>query len=246
MGKHRALLILCTVLLISIFSACAWDRRKPLSEPAFERDLPVQHAKIVIYLAEVVPEKPLPETIWDNVSGPSWDVAESKQIGFTQHYKPQFFAIPPALLPAVAQSGVALIDTRIVIPFGRIFSGVLEAALKKAKIDYRLCYDKKCISDAGTEPNQQLLLVQIKHFYVWEYPLNHISLYIDGLSSYSSQPGIVENYEFGWQILRYELGSVLSTHSHFIRQMDMVSNRFAEELVLDILENSIFLPRKTI
>lgn len=244
MSKFR--LFFCILLLICMSVSCAWDRRKPLSEAAFEKELPVQHAKIIVYLAEVVPEKPLLETIWDNVNGPIWDVTESKQIGFTQHYKPQFFAIPPVLLPAAAQSGISLVDTRIVIPFGRIFSGVLEAALKKAELDYQICYDKKCISDAVAASNQQALLVQIKHFYVWEYPLNHISLYADGSSSFSRQSGDIEKYDFGRQILRYELGSVLSTHSHFMRQMDMLSNKFAQELVLDILENSVFLPRKTI
>ena len=246
MWKFRSLLIFCILLVICLSSSCAWDRRRSLSEAVFEKDLPVHHAKIVVYLAEVVPEKPLPETIWDNVNGPIWDVTESKQIGFTQHYKPQFFGIPPALLPAAAQSGIALIDTRIVLPFGRIFSGVLEAALKKAKLDYQICYDKKCIADTAATSDQKALLVQIKHFYVWEYPLNHISLYADGSSSYSKQSGVVENYEFGRQLLRFELGSVLSTHSHFIRQMDMVSNKFAEDLVLDILQNSVFLPKETI
>ena len=48
--------------------------------------LPAHSEPAIVYFEEAVPHRPLPETIWDNTVGPSWNVEESRQIGFTQEY----------------------------------------------------------------------------------------------------------------------------------------------------------------
>jgi hypothetical protein len=81
----------------------------------------------------------LNETVWDNATGAFWDVKESKQIGFTQDYS-KF--IPVAATAGIiggavggavagAAAGPQLVDTRIVIPFGNVFSITFESAITR-------------------------------------------------------------------------------------------------------------------
>ncbi len=92
----KAVITLCLVLSILSVLSCSWERRKPVEIMGYTQEPPHIRSKIVVFFHQVIPDKPLNETIWDNVIGPIWDPKKSKQIGFTQHYKAQFFAIPPA------------------------------------------------------------------------------------------------------------------------------------------------------
>jgi hypothetical protein len=38
---------------------------------------------VILFLEPVIPDMPLKETVWDNDSGPLWDIEESDKIGFT-------------------------------------------------------------------------------------------------------------------------------------------------------------------
>jgi hypothetical protein len=93
---------------------------------------------IHVAFEETLPSKPLSETVWDNAKGPFWDVEESKQIGFTQDYS-KFMPVAAsagiiggAVGGAIAglAAGPELVNTRIVIPFGRIFSKTFEDLAK--------------------------------------------------------------------------------------------------------------------
>ena len=86
----KAVITLCLVLSILSVLSCSWERRKPVEIMGYTQEPPHIRSKIVVFFHQVIPDKPLNETIWDNVIGPIWDPKESKQIGFTQHYKAQF------------------------------------------------------------------------------------------------------------------------------------------------------------
>jgi hypothetical protein len=233
--KHLSVVIICA-LVIAFLSACSWERRKPLTVGEISRQFPSHTENIVVYFVEVVPSKPLPETVWDNVSGPFWNIAESNQIGFTQHYKAQFFAIPPALLPAVAQSGVNLIDSQLMMPFGRTFTGVFESALKASFSKYQICYDNPCVEKSIQQADyNRVLKIKISNFNVWEGPLNHLNLYVKGSCKLIHKDGtMVKEYEFESELLKQTLGSVLSTHSSMITEMNRLLNKFAEDLSVEI------------
>jgi hypothetical protein len=75
-------------LSISISSCTTLSRRQPLDTTPYTLQIPLENIEnINIIFEEVLPGKPLNETVWDNKSGPFWDIQESKQIGFTQDYK---------------------------------------------------------------------------------------------------------------------------------------------------------------
>jgi len=230
------LLSFCIVFLLVCISSCL-PRRKDLEITPFHQKLSLTPVyAILIKFDECVPGRPLNETVWDNVSGPFWDVKESQQIGFTQHYKPQFFAIPPAILPAVAQSGIMLIDTRIVIPFGNIFSSVFKLAAQNTFVSSAICFDETCVN---TSSAANILRVKIEKFFVWEAPLNHLNLYAKGKSIHSQNGKILKEYAFEKSLLAQRLGGVLSTHRKFMKEMNRLSNQFSADLVKEVLENGL-------
>lgn len=232
--KSTRMTVAClwVIVLSTVLSSCALPRRKPVQIAPFNQNLPVvSNETIVIRFEESVPGKPLNQTVWDNISGPFWDVTESKQIGFTQHYKAQFFAVPPPLLPTVAQSGANLIDTQIVIPFGNIFSAIVESAAQKNSQPAVFCYDEDCLKRSSIPA---ILKLRIEKFFVWEAPLNHLNLYVKGKSSYWRSGAIVRDYEFERSMLSQKLGSVFSTHSAFMDEMNRLSNQFARDIVAEV------------
>lgn len=228
------LVVFALILTICFLSSCSWQKRNPLEIAHFTEQLLINApSQLVLQFKESVPGKPLDETVWDNVSGPFWDIKESNQIGFTQNYKPQAFFIPPILLPAAAKAGVNLTDTRIIVPFGKIFSGVFSSAIQKNIKRTTVCFKKICTHNLDSS---NLLIVKIENFYVWEAPLNHLNLYAKGKSVYSQNVNKVKEYQFEKSLLSQKLGSVLSTHNTFMKAMNRLSNQFAVELTTEIIE----------
>jgi hypothetical protein len=140
--KNIAALVLVPLLALLI-SGCGSmmnvDNRRPLNISPLDTSLPPNTQKILVRYENTLPGYPLAETVWDNVSGAFSDKKESQQIGYTQNYS--------KLLPAAAAAGAVggaiggavlgatagphLVDTRIVIPFGRIFEDVFESGRQK-------------------------------------------------------------------------------------------------------------------
>jgi hypothetical protein len=235
--KSFTLVCLFTVVTTMLLTSCALPRRKDIDVSSFNQKvsvIPVQN--ITIKFEESVQGKPFKETVWDNVSGPFWDIEESRQIGFTQNYKPQFFAIPPILLPVAAQSGVNLINTRILIPFGNVLSSMVDSAARKSFVASTICFDDMCVNKSSA-PN--ILKIKIDNFLVWELPLNHLNLYAKGKSTHILNGKIIKEYQFEKSMLSQKLGSVLSTHSKFMNEMNRLTNQFAEELTAEILEKGL-------
>jgi hypothetical protein len=223
--------------MAALLASCTLSRRKDLDITYFDRQLSVPAVQnLTIHFEESVPGKPFKETVWDNISGPFWDVEESKQIGFTQNYKPQFFAIPPILLPAAAQSGVPLIDTRILVLFGNVLSTMFDSAARKNLPAFRICFDYSCVNKSTTS---DILKIKIENFLVWESPLNHLNLYVKGRSGHVLNGKTHKEYPFEKSMLLQRLGSVLSTHNRFMVEMNRLSNQFAEELTAEILEKGL-------
>jgi len=199
---------------------------------------------INIIFEEVLPGKPLNETVWDNRSGPFWDIQESKQIGFTQDYKkfvPVVFtagllggAIGGAVV--VGAAGPRLVDTRIVVPFGNVFSGTLESAIKNNHKNYSVCFNPPCKSQA---PSRNELQIKVEKFFVWEGPLNHLNLYVKGVSRYRRTGNEIREYRFEKSMLSQKLGSVMSTHRSFLKEMNRITNLFAQEITTDVITNTI-------
>jgi hypothetical protein len=194
-----------------------------------------RHERLIAKFEPAVPGKPLNETVWDNVSGPFWDKKESKQIGFTQNYKPQFLLIPPPALPAVAHGGTGLVDSQIVIPFGNIFTTLFESAAQRSFTKVVTCFEQDCANTSEGGPG---IRVKIENFLVWEAPLNHINFHITGTTTFFSSTGSKKEYSFQNELLNQKLGTVMSTHNSFIRELNKVSDQFADQTIKAIFENA--------
>jgi hypothetical protein len=197
-----------------------------------------------IIFQEVIPGKPLNETVWDNATGAFWDVKESKQIGFTQNYS-KF--IPLAATAGViggavggaiagAAAGPQLVDTRIVIPFGNVFSNTVESALGKNIKRYLVCFNSACSAQKFAEND---LTIKIDNFYVWEGPLNHLNFYVKGECLYTRNGSEAKKYDFEKSMLSQKLGTMMSTHASFLNEMNRLANIFSEEITTDIIANTI-------
>src|SRR4051812_26099023 len=173
--KRSILTFVCAATASGLLTSCTLPRRKALRTVPFNQTLATRPPdNLVISFEQSVKGKPLSETVWDNISGPLWDAKESKRIGFTEHYRPQFYAIPPASLPAAAESGVHLIDSRLMIPFGKVFSRMFESAVRKYCRQPVFCYGVECQRECS---GHMLFAVKIDRFFVWEAPVNHLNLY---------------------------------------------------------------------
>jgi len=246
--KPNTMVLLVTFLIslsISISSCTTLPRRQPLDTTPYTLQIPLENVEnINIMFEEILLGKPLNETVWDNKSGPFWDIQESKQIGFTQDYK-KFVpvvvsagflggAIGGAVVGAAA--GPTLVDTRIVVPFGNVFSGTFESAIKNNLKHYSICFNPFCKPQA---PSQNELKIKVEKFYVWEGPLNHLNLYVRGESRYTKAGDSTKEHRFEKSILSQKLGTMMSTHKSFMKEMNRISSLFAQEITTDIIDNTI-------
>jgi hypothetical protein len=230
------LMLICSSVLISSLSGCAWPRRSDLIIDEIENTNVTYPYNVTVLFSEVIPGKPLKETVWDNVNGPFWDQKESQQIGFTQNYQVNNFLIPPAMLPLMAAAPDITIDTQIIIPFGNIFSSVFESGVKRTFKGYKTCFTER---SPILQNSENLLQIEVDSFYVWEYPLNHINFYVKGDTLFTKNDQIVKIYSFEKKFLQKKVGGIFNTHKSFIKEMNRLANVYAKEITVEILQNSI-------
>jgi len=244
----------CSLLILSLcsFYGCGAtldpEKRKPLEILPIKFKLSPISEPILVRFEETLPGKPLPETVWDNVSGAFWDIKESNQIGFTQDYSKYAPAVMTGAViggsvggtVVMLAAGPKLVDTRIVIPFGRIFSEVMESSLKSVFPNAAVCHDELCESSAlKTSQPKYVLRIKVTTFQVWEEPLNHINLNAV-ISTRAFRPDQMDDPEFAFEaqkkLSHQSIGTVMTTSSGFIAEMNRISNDFAGSLCEEILE----------
>lgn len=250
---RRAVLLLLVGALAVSLQACGTTmnpvKRKPLQIDPMEVSVAPGGQPILLRFEEKLAGKPLSETVWDNVSGAFWDVEESNQIGFTQDYS-RFIpvvavgavggAIGGAVAGAVAgAAGPELVETRIVIPFGRIFVGTFQSGVSKAFPNSITCLDKQCESAAlATGIYKCMVRIEIAQFGVWERPTNHINFQAAIISKVYSTDDPAKSLctlETRQESREQSVGSVMTTSSGFIAAMNRLSNEFAGALSRDVM-----------
>ena len=243
--KTVFIFLFVSIFLLLLTSCSTWERRKPLEIKAYNQEINMAEIENVnLIFEEVIPGKPLNETVWDNKNGPFWDLKESKQIGFTQDYS-EFIPVAAtagviggAIGGAVAgvTAGPGLVKTRIYIPFGNVFTKTVESAIKANAGQYSVCYQPECGSQMI---GNNILKIKINEFYVWEGPLNHLNLVVKGHSELSKNGTVVSEYSFEESMLSKKLGSILSTHASFIKEMSRLTNELAQNVSTEIISNTI-------
>ena len=198
-------------------------KREPLRIIPLQSNLPIFDEKPLIYFLPTLSDKKLSETIWDNISGPLWDPEESTRIGYTQYY------------------GAFIVQSRIFIPFGRIFSEVFISGIKNSFSNFDVCFYESCESqNLKSLPFDPIIKIEVKSFSIWEGPLNHLNFKATVTAKVRkknknefSETTYVSTKELTGQ----SLGSSLTTSSGFIDEMNQLANRFAADITLDILKN---------
>ncbi|WAC07383.1 MAG: hypothetical protein OS130_14330 [Thermodesulfobacteriota bacterium] len=252
MKRNKIILFaICLIFLMTFITSCTSSnpRRAPLVITPYSQQLSVIGVDdITILFEEVIPGKPLNETVWDNAVGPFWDVKESSQIGFTPDSSrswPVRFSVGVAGGSGGHTStgggvGVTtspkLTKTRIIIPFGNIFSRIFESAIKTNIKHYTTCYTPTCASQSSV---QNTLKIKIINVSVWEEPINHLNLTIHGNSAFLKNGKVVKDYEFTKPLLTQNLGTSASSPNTFINEMNRISNILAQDASTDIINNTL-------
>ena len=226
-------------------------KRTPLRVASIETDVPSYEGTAVVSFDSVLPNKKLSETVWDNVTGPFWDVEESQQIGFTQNYgKLALVSAGAGAVGGAAMTGVAMgaavqsgqineiVETRIVIPFGRIFSEIFLNGMEKCFSSYQVCFDASC--DNQSLASGSIIKINVENFRVWEDPLNHLNFIATVVTDvHLNYDGKQADYSYTItkELQRRSIGSVWTTSSGFIKEMNRLVNNFAIDISIDILSN---------
>jgi hypothetical protein len=215
-------------------------KRKPLQITPWEITCAVENKTNLIEFENSLPDEPLDETVWDNVSGALWDKDESLQIGYTQDYSKMIVATAAggAIGGAAigATMGPEIIDTRIVIPFGRIFSEEFRLGLQQAFPDSSIYVSSQNL-EKRTDVNERMVKIKINEFKVWERPLNHINFEADiqmRISPTNKEPEFICDVHD--QMTNQLIGTAMSTSSGFIAKINKLSNQFAINLSTKLLE----------
>jgi len=235
------IIIASSVLISGCGATLSPVKRKPLQISSLETSLTSTSRKVLVRFESTLPGHSLANTVWDNGSGAFSDEKESQQIGFTQDYSKLIPAV--AIGGGVGASSVANQPeyTRILIPFGRIFEGVFQSGLSKTFPESMSCSDEPCeLEKLKAGAYTQSIRLKVLDYKVWENPLNHLNMkaVVECEVYQSGAPNRLEyKYTAHHEVTKHSLGSMMSTSSDFIREMNDVSNKFAGALSEDILEN---------
>ena len=241
----------CLIFLATFITSCtsSQSRRAPLVITPYSQQLSVIGVDdITILFDEVIPGKPLNETVWDNAVGPFWDVKESSQIGFTQDSSrswPVMFSVGVGGFSGGHTStgggvgvttGPKLAKTRIIIPFGNVFSRIFESAIRTNIKHYTACYTPTCASQSSARTALKIKIINVS---VWEEPINHLNLTVHGNSTFLKNGKVVKDYEFDKSIRAQNLGTSASSPNTFMNEMNRISNMLAQDASTDIINNTL-------
>lgn len=254
MKRDRTALYAIIIFFLSAFlfsCASSTSRRAALIITPYTQRLSVSGLEeITLLFNEVIPGKPLNETVWDNVAGPFWDVKESGQIGFTQEVSrswPVSFSVgvmggSGGVTSTGGGIGVSTeqkppkTKNRMVIPFGNIFSRTVESAVKNNIKYSTACYKPSCVSLSFS---RNVLRIAITNVSVWEEPSNHLNMTVHGKSTFLKNGTVVKEYEFDKAALSQFLGPAASSPNTFIDELNRTATMLAQEATTDIINNTI-------
>lgn len=236
---------LLSIVVSVVLSGCGVTlspvKRAPVQISPLETSLVPNIQTVLVRFESTLPGKPLAETVWDNVSGAFADAEESEQIGFTQDYSMLIPAVAAGGAVGGAVAGTQSNYTRIVIPFGRIFEGVFQSGLQKVFPNSSACFDNSGeLEKLKSAAPKYVVRLKVAEFQVWENPLNHLNLKAT-VECKVCRAGKINRPEYVYearnQATNQSIGSIMTTSSGFINEMNKISNEFAAALSENILGN---------
>jgi hypothetical protein len=239
--KAMAVAAVAMVLL----AGCAVEKYKPV-QPAFAGNPSGPgSAPLVVLLTPVFPDKPFAETVCDNTIGAFWSPGESHNIGFTQRYGRTLAHAGPQLamlasLPATTRVGMTAsgeagemnIDSRLMVPFGRLITDNLTQALGA---DGQVCADDQCVQQAlRARPGAQLVTVTFTKFRVAEDQRNMLTLEVEG-AAVARRGGAAPAMFAIHNKVQKSITSEGHFHSDFLVAMNKIANGSTSAVVEQIL-----------
>jgi hypothetical protein len=207
-------------------------KRMDLGEVSFKKPLPNVEKRVVVLFEEVVPGKPLNETVWDSAIGPYWDQDESRQIGVTVSYR-----VDPVIMSGGATAATTAQGARWVVPFGPLISYMMKSALEQHFLGGDICYTDTCVRNAIASGHVGSLLRVRPAFRVWTPSPTSLTLNYSSDISFGvySSPSF-ELSRSGRSFLSkpdMKLNRIISYKA--ISEMRDYSKEYAEEVVWDVL-----------
>jgi hypothetical protein len=225
MNTPRTTRMASLVALLAFFAGCdafSPSGHRPLKIFPFHGELPREERSIVVDLRSAVPGRPLEETVWDNASGPLWDVSASKAIDYARRRR--------------------VTESRIVIPFGRILTEKFRSALEGHFSRWALCTSDTCVraETARLDPDD-VLTVSVRRFKAWEEPRNHLNYAADVIYAVRAkrEGGEVRGRRLHRDLAAYKAGGLFNTRGAFLKHLNQSANDFAEDIVQDVLRKGL-------
>jgi hypothetical protein len=182
--------------------------------------------RAAVIFQEVIPGKPLPETVWKSLEM-VWDPEHSRKIGFVQNY--HNYGIPTTT------------ESELIVPFGRIFADTLTSAMSNSFSACQVAYDARQAQALTNPPPDIQLNVAIDRFHVWEGPPNHLNFsltchyqVIDRVKTTSQEHHLLH------QAGPLALGSIWHGGNYFAEQTEKQTVLFAEQAAEKIMQEAGF------
>ena len=216
----------CLVVTCLFLTSCVsiLDRRSPIEILSVSQDIPVYDGDVLVHYNEIIPQKPLFEIVWDNISGAYWDPEKSKEIQMNK------------IGPAIEKNGLVITD-QYIVPFGRILIGVSESILAQSFDGYYTCFKDACVERILNEKAPKYIVkIKIEEFRIWENPLNHINFSAKfQCYLFNEENKKVNEYNFDNKMIGVRIGNIWNTRSSFLTAINETANKFAEDTFVNII-----------
>lgn len=171
--------LLTALVLCALSSGCVSTNYQNVQPDFLGSAMVLGDAPLVVVLEPMVPGKPFSQTISDNAAGVTWSAEESQHIGFTQDYATLLVKNPPQPGVSLPHSpGLINVESRLMVPFGRLISENLKQALGQAG---QVCEDPQCVRLAKEKwPDVRVVDVTFTALRVAEEDRNKLMLEVAG------------------------------------------------------------------
>lgn len=232
MRKRTVTALVMSLVLSCVFLSCTRQFRTPISVPPITSPITPSSEKMVLTFEEFFPGKPLSETVWGSLRGPSWSPVESNEVGV-------FVRREGAFVPNIFERPF----DQLTLPFGRTLSALLESAALQSFPGSRACFNEGCLHSARSEAGPRYIAtIKVINYRVWEGSIGVLDFYAKLDITLTDTKRDTSNQR---ELTKYLLGQLaarpfLDPNGRLVRvfspwNVQTVSNKFASELALETL-----------
>lgn len=206
-------------------------------------------AAVLLCFEPVFPGKPVAEAAVDNVVGAFWSAEESGRTGFTQRDAETLATNGPRLamlaalprpvaigLSASGQAGTLNIDSRLMLPMGRLLTWHTSQLLAGTAPAALVCADQACFDTARASGHHaRTLQLQLTRLRVAEDQPNRLSPEIGSALTVAGDGGAPRTLALQSRLDNQRITAEGLFHSDFLRVMTRLANQVAADHAQKIL-----------